>query len=160
MMKKRMTIKRLIYVLLLLGVMTSSSCVFSAIEMKNKNKNKDSKKPAKLVEKKTESTKPLYYDFKDILVPGELTEDKRHSSVIGTGDNARGFISFYGRVELRSVVHFFEVKVPEDGWKMVSVIKSPFSTNMIFHKDKRWCLITLREKGFTTEVGIGVSSEL
>ena len=156
--KNRMNKKNLIYVFLILGVFTWSSCMFSAIEMKNKNKGGTA--PAKLVEKKTESSNPLYYDFKDILVPGELTEDKRHSSVIGTGENARGFIAFYGRVELRSVVHFFEVKVPEDGWKLISVMKSPFSTNIIFHKDKRWCLITLQEKGFTTEVGIGVSSEL
>ncbi len=155
-MENRMNKIKFIYVLLIAGVFTWSSCIFSAIEMKNKKKDK----PAKLVEKKVVKSTPLYYDFKDILVPGELTEDKRSSSVIGTGVNARGFLAFYGRVELRSIVHFFEVKVPEDGWKMVSVIKSPFSTNMIFHKNKRWCLITLAEKGFTTEVGIAVSSEL
>lgn len=145
-----------VYVLLVLVMSVGFSC--SAIDMKKKQKNGE---PFfKLGEVKEKKATPLYYEFKDILVPGELTEDKTYSSVIGTGISATGFLSFYGRVELRSLAHFFKVKVPEDGWKLISVMKSPFSTNLIFHKDKRWCLITLQEKGFTTEVGIGVSPEL
>lgn len=143
---------------LLIGFVSVAFCSCSAIDMKKKNKN--GKPLFSLETKKIENPPPLYYEFKDILVPGELSEDKNQSSVIGTGENATGFLAFYGRVELRSVAHFFEVKVPEDGWKLISVIKSPSSTNMIFQKNKRWCLITMQEKGFTTEVGIGVSQEL
>ena len=156
MIKNRMTKNFLICIITIVAVTTCFSC--SAIDMKKKNK--DGKPLFSLGSKKIENPPPLYYEFKDILVPGELTEDKKQSSVIGTGGNATGFLAFYGRVELRSVAHFFEVKVPEGGWKLISVIKSPSSTNMIFHKNKRWCLITLQEKGFTTEVGIGVSPEL
>lgn len=147
--------------LCLLIVISFSMCIScSAIDMKKKKKEGKPFFNIDLGTKKVENPPPLYYEFKDILVPGELREDKANSSVIGTGEKATGFLAFYGRVELRSVVHFFEVKVPEDGWKLISVIKSPFSTNMIFHKDNRWCLITLQEKGFTTEVGIGVSQAL
>lgn len=142
--------------LLVIVAVAVISC--SAIEQKKKGNS--SVLPFQLKQKEMEKPKPVYCDFKDILVPGELTEDKRNSSVIGTGEQATGFLAFYGRVELRSVVHFFDVKTPENGWKKISIIKSPFSTNMIFHKGNRWCLITLREKGFTTEVGIGVSKEL
>ncbi len=142
---------------LLIVVMTAGlSC--SAIDMKNREKN--GKSLFSLGEKKEEKPAPLYYDFIDILVPGELIEDKKNSSVVGTDEAATGFLAFYGRVELRSIVHFFKIKVPEDGWKLISVVKSPYSTNIIFHKNKRWCLITLQEKGFTTEIGIGVSPEL
>lgn len=146
----------LVYALLIVVMASGFSC--SAIDMKKNQK--DGKSLFSIGEEKEEKSAPLYYEFKDILIPGELIEDKNHSSVIGTGDAATGFLSFYGRVELRSVVHFFKIKVPEDGWKFISIIKSPFSTNMIFQKNKRWCLITLQEKGFTTEVGVGVSPEL
>lgn len=147
------------FLICLLIVFVSVVCFScSAIDMK---KNKKGGKPLfSFNKKKVENPPPLYYEFKDILVPGELAEDKKQSSVIGTGENATGFLAFYGRVELRSVAHFFEVKVPEDGWKLISVIKSPSSTSMIFQKNKRWCLITLKENGFTTEIGIGVSREL
>lgn len=100
---------------------------------------------------------PVYSDFKDVLIPGELTEDKRHSSVIQTGESGTGFMAFYGRVGERSVIHFFSVKMPENGWKAVTVQKSPFSTIMIFSKGNRWCTIAIKERGFTTDVRIGVA---
>jgi hypothetical protein len=100
---------------------------------------------------------PVFSDFKDVLIPGELTEDKRHSSVIQTGEVGTGFMAFYGRVEERSVIHFFSVKMPENGWQAVTVQKSPFSTIMIFSKGNRWCTIAVKERGFTTDVRIGVA---
>lgn len=103
---------------------------------------------------------PVYSDFKDVLVLGELTEDKRHSSVILQGETGTGFMAYFGRVEIQSVVTFFAIKMPQDGWKPITVQKSPFSTIMIFSKEKRWCTITIREKGFTTEVQIGVAPEI
>ncbi len=146
----------LVSTLLIVVMAACLSC--SAIDMKKRQKK--SKSLFSIGEKKEKKPVPLYYDFIDILVPGELIEDKKNSSVVGTGDAATGFLAFYGRVELRSVIHFFKIKVPEDGWRLISIVKSPYSTNMIFHKDKRWCLITLQEKGFTTEIGISVSPEL
>ncbi|MBU1168932.1 MAG: hypothetical protein KKD44_05130 [Proteobacteria bacterium] len=103
---------------------------------------------------------PVYSDFMDVLIPGELTEDKRQSSVTQQGDSAMGFMSYYGRVEERSVIYFFTVKMPENGWKAVTMQKSPFSTIMIFSKGKRWCTINIKEKGFNTEVQIGVAPEI
>lgn len=103
---------------------------------------------------------PVFSDFKDVLIPGELTEDKRHSSVIQTGEAGTGFMAFYGRVEERSVIRFFSVKMPENGWKAVTVQKSPFSTIMIFSKGNRWCTIEVKEKGFTTDVRVGVAPEI
>ena len=50
-----------------------------------KNRQKNGKSLFSLGEKKEEKSVPLYYDFIDILVPGELIEDKKNSSVIGTG---------------------------------------------------------------------------
>ena len=103
---------------------------------------------------------PAYYDFKDVLVPGDFVEDKKHSSAIETGSMTTGFMSFYGRVEQRSVVNFFSIKMPEHGWTPISVLKSPFSTLMIFNKDKRWCTINIMDKSFNTDLHIGISPEI
>lgn len=119
--------------------------------------NKKSTGIVKSVAKQEAPPKPVYSGFKDVLVPGELTEDKRHTSVIQQGENATGFISYYGRVQENSVIHFFSVKMPEDGWHPVTAQTSPFSTIMIFSKGGRCCTIQIKEKGFTTDVQIGVA---
>lgn len=125
----------------------------------SKYSEKSTKKPMGQV-KQDAPLPPVYSDFKDVLIPGELIEDKRQSSVIQQGDMATGFMAFYGRVEERSVIHFFSVKMPENGWKAVTLQKSPFSTLMIFSKGTRWCTINIKEKGFTTDVQIGVAPEI
>ncbi|MFA6012491.1 MAG: hypothetical protein WC799_21045 [Desulfobacteraceae bacterium] len=103
---------------------------------------------------------PVYYDFKDVLVPGEFVENKKYSSVAENSGMATGFMSFYGPVELNSVVNFFNIKMPMDGWRPVTVAKSPLSTLMMFNKGNRWCYIELSETEFTTDLRIGISLEI
>lgn len=134
-------------------MITGAGC--SAIDMKHNRKNGDSK-PI-LFDHDDEVEAPRYYDFHDVLIPGELTEDKKHSSVIQSGGVATGFMAFYGRVEGRSVIKFFNIKMKEDGWKPESVLKSSSSTIMLFYKEKRWCVVNIREKGFTTDVEVGIA---
>jgi hypothetical protein len=103
---------------------------------------------------------PVYYDFKDVLVPGEFVENKKYSSVAENSGMATGFMSFYGPVEVNSVVNFFNIKMPIDGWRPVTVSKSPLSTLMMFNKGNRWCYIELSETEFTTDLRIGISLEI
>lgn len=145
-------------VILMVGTWMITGC--SPLDAKYNAKPSSGKPVLTKQAKQDEPVPPVYSDFKDVLVLGELTEDKRHSSVILQGDTGTGFISYYGRVDVKSIVTFFSIKMPQDGWKVITVQKSPFSTIMIFSKEKRWCTITIREKGFTTEVQIGVAPEI
>ena len=48
----------------------------------------------------------------------------------------------------------------KDNWNIVSQIKSPSSTIMIFQKAARWAVITIRAKDFYTYVEVGVAPTL
>ena len=126
----------------------------SALDVK---RNPSDGNPAAPSDKADNPAAPRYYDFKDVLVPGDFTEDTVHSSVIEAGPLTSGFLAFYGRVDLQSVIHFYNIKMPENGWKPITVLKSPFSTIMIFSKDKRWCTINIAEKTFNTDLQIGIA---
>ena len=145
-------------IILVLSLGVAVGC--SPLDSKYGSKPSSGKPVVKGPAKQDAPVSPVYSDFKDVLVLGELEEDKRHSSVILHGDTGTGFISYYGRVEIPSIINFFSIKMPQDGWKAITVQKSPFSTIMIFSKGKRWCTMTIREKGFTTEVQIGVAPEI
>jgi len=61
-----------------------------------------------------------------------------------------------GRVEISSVVRFFEDNMAQDNWRLVTTFRSP-RTMMIFQKPNRDCIINITEKQFKTEVEIWVA---
>ena len=99
---------------------------------------------------------PLYYDFGDVLVPSELELDKNGSFVFRTPGFSAGVLSLKGRVEINSLIGFFDTNMSRDNWQLVSSFKSQ-RTIMLFHKDNRWCVINITEKGFYTYTEIWVS---
>jgi hypothetical protein len=103
---------------------------------------------------------PVYHKFKDILVPGDFTENKKYSAVTETAGMTTGFMSFYGPVEAASAANFFSIKMIMDGWKHVTYAKSSLATVLIFNKGKRWCTVELSETDFTTDLRISVSLEI
>ncbi len=110
--------------------------------------------------KKDRPKAPLYRDFSDILIPGDFIVTKKYSKVVESDGDKTGFLSLYGPVELNSCVNFFNVKMPLDGWRSITLVKTPLSTLMVFNKKKRWCTIELSETEFTTDLRIGVSLEI
>ena len=106
-----------------------------------------------------ESVQPVtafYYDFKDVPVPKEMEIKRDKSFVFQTTEFAAGLLTFSGRVELDSLISFFRIKLPEDGWHFLSSIKSP-KTIMFFQKENRLCIITITSKTFTTDAEILVA---
>ena len=101
-------------------------------------------------------TKTVYYDFGDILLPAELKIDKDNSFVFRTPGLTAGVLSLSGRVEINSLITFFENKMPVDGWKAVSAIKAP-RTMMLFKKHSRWCVISITESQFKARVEVWVA---
>jgi len=97
-----------------------------------------------------------YYDFEDILIPSELTLQKKDSFVYTASRMKVGLLSFKGRVEPDSLAAFFQNNMQKDGWRLISTLKFR-QTMLVFLKDERACVITIREKIFTTylEVWVG-----
>jgi len=122
--------------------------------LKAMSKSPEGPKPAARKQDKTPA--PLYYDFEDVLVPSELKVDKKRSFVYHSPDFTAGVLVLTGRVEINSLIRFFDNNMAKDNWRLVSSFKSP-RTIMFFNKANRGCIINITEKQFKTEVEIWVA---
>lgn len=116
----------------------------------------------------TDVTKPkedkgpaaLYYDFSDILIPGELKIDRSLSFVYQTSGFTAGMLALDGQVDSDSLANFFSSNMTKDNWRLISSIKAA-RTMMLFEKENRWCVISITGKElFSTEVEIWVAPTL
>lgn len=105
-----------------------------------------------------DKTGPLYYDFEDVLIPRELKVDQKSSFIYNTAGFSAGVLVLKGRVELGSLVTFFEKNMAKDNWRLVSSFKSS-RTIMLFQKQSRWCVINITE-GISTRTEIWVAPTL
>jgi hypothetical protein len=96
-----------------------------------------------------------YYDFDDILIPSELSLDKKNSFVYGTSRFRVGILVFEGRVEPSSLAAFFQNNMQKDGWSLLSSFKYR-QYLLTFLKEDRACVITINEKSFTTTADVRV----
>ena len=111
---------------------------------------------SQLVEESEETAISLYYDFNDVPVPKELEVKKEKSVIFQTTEFTAGLLTFSGKVESDSLISFFRNKMPEDGWRFLSLFKSPIKM-MFFLKENRFCIITITSEGRSTEVEILVT---
>ncbi len=100
--------------------------------------------------------KDIYLDFGDILLPRQLKVDRGDSFVFSTSGFTAGLLSLNGRVEVNSLIAYFENKMPVDGWQLISAIKSSRSM-LLFKKQARWCVISISEGSLSTGVKIWVA---
>ena len=56
----------------------------------------------------------IYYDFGDVLLPTELKINKKDSFVFRTPGMTAGVLSLSGRVEINSLINFFENNLNND----------------------------------------------
>ncbi len=88
---------------------------------------------------------PLYYEgFNDILIPGELEQDRDASSIFQSRGFAAGMMVFKGRVDRGSLVAFFKENMAKDNWKLIGSL-SAVKTTLLFLKETRWCIISISE---------------
>jgi hypothetical protein len=99
---------------------------------------------------------PMYYDFGDVLIPNELKINKKESFVYKTSGFSAGVLTLSGRVDVTSLIAFFENNMKKDNWRVVSSFKSP-RTVLLFYKENRWCTINIIEKDFKTHAEIWVA---
>jgi hypothetical protein len=101
---------------------------------------------------------PQYYDFTDILIPGELKMDDKSTFVVKTAGFATGILVLEGRINRNELFSFFQTNMTKDNWEAISSFKSPrTSTFLLFKKAQRWCIISIRAGDFNTHVEIGVA---
>ena len=96
-----------------------------------------------------------YYDFDDILIPSELSLDKKNSFVYATNRSKVGILIFEGRVEPSSLANFFQNNMQKDGWTLLCSFKYR-QYLLTFLKEDRACVVTITEKSFTTAVEVRV----
>jgi hypothetical protein len=99
---------------------------------------------------------PLYYDFGDVPVPPELKLVTGSSFVYRTQGFSAGVIVLKGRVELGSLITFFENNMARDNWQVISTFKST-RTLLLFQKENRWCVINITDDAYNTHVEIWVA---
>lgn len=100
-------------------------------------------------------TNQPYYptDFKDLLIPGELTWNRTDSMTIRTGTYAGGVLNFTGRVEVNSLTDFFLNTMVKNGWQMTGSVKSK-DVLLAFVKQKSTCLIRIFEAGYGLKTSV------
>ena len=124
--------------------------------VRSKTSAKSSERPRPAASKRDKAPAPLYYDFEDVLVPSELKVDKKRSFIYHAPDFTAGVLVLTGRVEVNSLIRFFDNNMAKDNWHLASSFKSP-RTIMFFNKPNRGCIINITEKQFKTEVEIWVA---
>ncbi|MDH5297779.1 MAG: hypothetical protein OEV91_02030 [Desulfobulbaceae bacterium] len=104
-----------------------------------------------------------YYptDFKDLLIPGELSWNRDKSMSIKTDSFAGGILNFSGRLEINSLTEFFNNTMPKNGWKVSGTVKHK-SNLLVFVKPHKTCMITVSESefGLKTEVYVYITEDL
>ena len=105
---------------------------------------------------KVKEPSPLYYDFGDVLIPNGLKVNKKASFVYTSSGFSAGVLTLSGRVEINSLIAFFESNMQKDNWRIISLFKSP-RTIMLFHKESRWCVINITEEYCKTHVEVWVA---
>jgi hypothetical protein len=102
---------------------------------------------------KTSTVNNQYYDFSDVLIPGELKLKPKLSSVYRTPGFAAGLLVFEGRYDATSLSGFFESNMAKDNWRSKASLKfNPMI--LIFEKDNRVCVIRIEEYTFNTHVEV------
>ena len=87
----------------------------------------------------------------------ELSIVKGRTVVVTTPGFTSGIITLKGRVERRSLFNFFNNNMQNDNWSVISQIKSPGTTIMVFQKASRTSVITIRDEQYYTYVEVGVA---
>jgi hypothetical protein len=109
-----------------------------------------------IFQKEKKGRSPIYYNFEDVLIPGELNIDQKESFVFNSSGLSAGVLALNGGVEITSLVQFFEINMTKDNWKLISSFQSA-RTLMLFQKGMRWCVICIYDNPLRTHVEVWVA---
>lgn len=159
-MKKNIK-KQICFTVIILGAIWLTGCtqIFSGKKSSEPQTSKVSSEiqPTSPVSKKTTA---VYYDFEDVLIPLELKVVQDKSVIVSTPGFTSGILVLKGRVERRSLINFFNNNMQKDNWSIVSQIKSPGNSIMVYEKTSRCAVITIKTEHFNTWVEVGVAARV
>ena len=107
-------------------------------------------------EARPESPDALYYDFSDVLIPKQLKLKKDESFVYDTSSFTAGFLTFEGRVEMRSLTRFFVDAMSQDNWLLGAKFTHK-EVVLLFEKPNKRSIMYITESRFSTKVRIWVA---
>ncbi|MDL1968261.1 MAG: hypothetical protein LWW97_06860 [Deltaproteobacteria bacterium] len=145
--------KRIRTALAFIGIMTAFFVLVNGCAVLKSSK-KNSKPLTK--EQKGQTSYPLYNDFGDVLVPGELKVDKDLTFIFETSGFIIGVNAYKGRVKIDSLINFFKSSMAKDNWSILGSFKSSPLSIMLFQKENRSCMIKIKEKLTASHVEIWV----
>ncbi len=132
-----------------------SGCTFAEFNTQSKPAPVEKNAP-----EKTKKPTAMYMDFEDVIVPMELEVVKDRTVIVATPGFKSGILTLKGRVDSSSLFNFFSNNMEKDNWEVLSTIKSPGTTIMVFKKTSRCAVITIRDESLFTYVEIGVAPTL
>jgi hypothetical protein len=95
-------------------------------------------------------------DFPDIPIPSELELQSKDSYVFQAGSIKTGLLTLRGRVDINSLINFFNMALPRENWKPKGQFRYRRSA-LIFEKPEKTCVILLNEGTIWTYVEIYVA---
>jgi hypothetical protein len=98
---------------------------------------------------------PDQREFDDVMVPRDMDIDRDSSAVYQRDGTSIGILRMTGRIDLSSLMRFFQNNLGNEGWRQVSVLRAPQSL-MVFQKANRMAVIALSEDSLTTYVDLWV----
>ena len=107
-------------------------------------------------------SQPFYpRDFNEVLIPDGLVHDRAESMYLKSESFNGGILNYQGRLEVNSLIEFFENTMPQKGWTLSGSVKSANSL-LIFTKPEKTCMVSIIESklSMNTEVYIYVSQSL
>jgi hypothetical protein len=107
--------------------------------------------------KQTESRKrlPDVREFEDVLIPREMDIDKEASAIYRREGMAAGLLRMSGRIEMTSLMRYFQNNMANEGWRPISQFRSPH-TLMLFQKANRMAVIAIEDADFQTFADVWV----
>ena len=100
--------------------------------------------------------KPQVFDFPDIPIPSELELRAKDSYVFQAGSIRTGLLTLRGRVDINSLINFFNMALPRENWKPMGQFRYRHSV-LIFSKPEKTCVIMLHEETVYTWAEIYVA---
>jgi hypothetical protein len=98
---------------------------------------------------------PDQREFDDVLVPRDMDIDREASAIYRRDGASIGILRMSGRIDLSSLMRYFQNNLGNEGWRQVSVMRAPQSL-MVFQKANRMAVIALSEDSLTTYADIWV----
>ncbi|MCG8683619.1 MAG: hypothetical protein MI892_02000 [Desulfobacterales bacterium] len=134
-----------------------TGCLFSSNSSKPQEESTQPPVASEQIEEEPKKPTAIYHDFEDVIVPMELSVVKDRTVIVSTPGFKSGILTLKGRVESNSLYNFFSVNMEKDNWQVISRIKSPETTIMVYQKTARCAVITIRDEQIYTYVEIGVA---